>query len=36
MQNSIIGMLLTQIKSGKTKTEKAIESQLKIYKLLND
>ena len=29
-------MLLTQIKSGKTKTEKAIESQLKIYKLLND
>ena len=35
-QNSIIGMLLTQIKSGKTKTGKAAENQLKIYKILND
>ena len=29
MQNSIISTLLTQIQSGKTKTEKAIENQLK-------
>ena len=28
-QNPIIGTLLTQIQSGKTKTEKAIENQLK-------
>ena len=28
-QNPIIGSLLTQIQSGKTKTEKAIENQLK-------
>ena len=29
MQNLIISMLLTQIQSGKTKTEKATDNQLK-------
>ena len=33
-QNPIIGALLTQIQSGKTKNEKAIENQLKVDLLL--
>ena len=35
-QNPIIGMLLTQIQSGKTKIEKAIENQLKAALSIKD
>ena len=36
MQNSIISTLLTQIQSGKTRTEKAIENQLKAAWTIRD